>query len=183
MGQVMSYTNGIPVLVVTAYGALMLVHRSGLRWDMASGLFFLSMFGWAAGVIPAIVDATIRVNVVMHNTMWVPGHFHFYLLLGLLPMFFGFMYYLAKTHDIGQNTVIDKISYWAYSVGGLGFVLLFLYSGKESVPRRWAQHLPEWFGYNQLASAFATLVVIAAAIFALRFISRVPRMGARLGST
>ena len=49
----------------------------------------LSMFGWAAGIVPAIIDGTISVNRVMHNTMWVPGHFHFYLLLGVVPMLLG----------------------------------------------------------------------------------------------
>ena len=28
---------------------------------------------WVVGVVPAIVDATIVVNHVMHNTKWVPG--------------------------------------------------------------------------------------------------------------
>jgi len=73
IGQIASYAAGLPVLVVTAYGALTLVYRSGIRWDAASSLLFLSLFGWAAGIVPAIIDATIRVNLVMHNTMWVPG--------------------------------------------------------------------------------------------------------------
>ena len=79
MGQIVSYTSGIPVLVVTAYGALTIVYKSGIRWDTPSRLLMLSMFGWAGGVIPAIIDGTISVNKVMHNTLWVPGHFHFYL--------------------------------------------------------------------------------------------------------
>ena len=34
MGQIVSYTSGLPVFVVTAYGALTNVYRSGIRWDM-----------------------------------------------------------------------------------------------------------------------------------------------------
>src|SRR5262249_49887377 len=80
-GQVVSYLSGIPVLLVTGYGALVNVHRWGLKWDLPLRLIVFGLFGWAAGVIPAIADGVIRVNMVMHNTQWVPGHFHFYLLL------------------------------------------------------------------------------------------------------
>src|SRR5699024_4633740 len=59
MGQVLSYANGLPVLVITAYGALMIIYKSGIKWDMGSSLLFLAMFGWTAGVIPAIVDSAI----------------------------------------------------------------------------------------------------------------------------
>ena len=175
VGQIASYTAGLPVLVVTAYGALTLVYRSGIRWDAASSLLFLSMFGWAAGIVPAIIDATIRVNLVMHNTMWVPGHFHFYLLLGMAAMVFGFMYHLG--HDRQARTaMLDRLAVWLFAVGGLGFALVFLYSGKEGVPRRWAVHLPEWVAYDRLASLFGCAVIAAVLVFALRFLVRVPRL-------
>ncbi|MEO8856884.1 MAG: cbb3-type cytochrome c oxidase subunit I, partial [Burkholderiaceae bacterium] len=79
MGQIISYCAGLPVFTVTAYGALTNVYRSGIRWRMPAMLLMLSMFGWAAGIVPAIIDGTISVNRLMHNTQWVPGHFHFYL--------------------------------------------------------------------------------------------------------
>ena len=175
IGQVASYTAGLPVLVVTAYGALTLVYRSGIRWDAASSLLFLSMFGWAAGIVPAIIDATIPVNLVMHNTMWVPGHFHFYLLLGMAAIVFGFMYHLGHDRQAGA-AVLDRLAVWLFAVGGLGFALVFLYSGKQGVPRRWAVHLPEWLGYDRLASLFGFAVMAAVLVFALRLLVRVPRL-------
>jgi cytochrome c oxidase subunit I len=96
IGQIISYTSGLPVLLVTAFGTLTVVHRSGLRWDVPSGLLFVGVLGWATGVIPAMVDGTIAVNSVMHNTQWVPGHFHTYLLLGMGAMFLGFMTRIGK---------------------------------------------------------------------------------------
>lgn len=171
MGQIISYTSGLPVLAVTAYGALMIVYRSGIRWDLTSGLLLLSTFGWAAGVIPAIVDATIPVNLVMHNTLWVPGHFHFYLLIGVASMLFGFMYYLATGGRPGANGGVDKLAFWGFLVGALGFVFMFLYSGRHSVPRRYAEHLPEWVPYDRLASLFVVLVVVSVLVFVLRFLA------------
>src|SRR5262245_47582039 len=55
-GQVLSYLSGLPVLFGTVYGALTNIHRSGLKWDLPLRLLIFSLFGWAAGVIPAIID-------------------------------------------------------------------------------------------------------------------------------
>ncbi len=172
MAQVLSYTSGLPVLVVTAFGALAIVHRSGIRWTAASALLFLAMFGWSAGVVPAIVDATIVVNSVLHNTLWVPGHFHFYLLLGVTAMVFGFMYHLME--EEGTFPVLDRLAVAAFALGGVGFAAMFLYAGKEGVPRRFAVHLPEWMPYDRIGSIFAIVVVLAAAMFVLRFLGGVP---------
>ena len=169
LGQIVSYTSGFPILVVTAWGALTIVHRSGLQWDMVSGLLFLSIFGWAVGVVPAVVDGTIAVNQVMHNTMWVPGHFHMYLVVGLVAMLFGFMYYI--TNRANRVTLVDKAAFWMYALGGIGFSLSFLLSGYHSVPRRWAAHLPEWVSLSQSASVIAIFVALGAALFALRFLT------------
>lgn len=170
MAQILSYTNSFPVLIVTGLGALAIVHRSGIKWDVVSGLLFVSMFGWMAGVIPAVVDATIIVNSVMHNTLWVPGHFHFYLLLGLIPMLLAFMCYLVRGRAIPAPRSGDGIVGATYFVAGLGFVLMFLYSGRHSVPRRWAVHFPEWMVYDQIASIFAAVLVLATTVFVLRFL-------------
>src|SRR5690625_2316623 len=116
MGQVLSYANGLPVLIITAYGALMIVYKSGIKWDLASGLIFLSMFGWTVAVIPAIVDSAIVVNHVMHNTKWVPGHFHLYMGLGVVAMIFGFTYYLAKYDSSIQTGMVDRIAFAIYTV-------------------------------------------------------------------
>ncbi|OIR03122.1 cytochrome c oxidase subunit 1 [mine drainage metagenome] len=177
MGQIIGYLNTFPILVVTGYGGLMIVFRSGIRWDMGSRLLFLSLFGWSVGVMPAFIDGTITVNYVMHNTLWVPGHFHTYLLLGMVAMVFGFMYYLAKPHQDAQDSFLDLAAFWGFTLGTLGFTLTFLYSGKESVPRRYAVHLPEWVPYDRIATGFAVLVIASVLVFIVRFLSRLGPSG------
>lgn len=170
MGQIVGYLDTFPVLVVTAYGGLMIIYRSGIRWDVASRLLFLSLCGWAAGAIPAFIDGTIGVNYVMHNTMWVPGHFHTYLLLGVVAMLFGFTCYIGKTGRDGGNSVLDNAALAVFVIGGTGLVLGFLFSGKMSVARRYAGHLPEWVPLSRIAAVFAALVVVASAVFIVRFL-------------
>jgi len=170
-GQVISYASGLPVLAVTAYGVVTILYRSGIRWDMASGLLALSGFGWAAGTIPAIVDATIVVNENMHNTLWVPGHFHFYLLLGVVAMGLGFMLWLARTYGRAGESWVDRVAFWIYALAGLGFVAAFLYGGRVGTPRRYAEHLPEWVPYDRIGSLFAVLVILTTAVFVIRFLA------------
>jgi cytochrome c oxidase subunit I len=177
MGQALSYANGIPVLVVTAYGALMVVHRSGIKWDMASSLAFLSMFGWVLGVVPAITDATIVVNHVMHNTKWVPGHFHMYMGLGAIVMLFSFMYYLSKINSNIKETVLDKIGLICYAIGIFSISIQFLVSGAISTPRRWATHFPEWMAPAVFGAIAGVFVVIGTVIFVIHFVRYVRYKG------
>jgi len=173
--QVLSFGSGIPVMVVTGYGALMIVYRSGIKWSTTTKLLFLSMFGWAGGVIPAILDAMVTVNRTFHNTLWVPGHFHFYLLLGLLPMLIGFAYYLAGEGDSKEETkAIDKLGFYAYLIGAFMTSMVFLASGASSIPRRWAAHLPEWVGFAQVGTIAASLVVIGMLLFIVRALVSLP---------
>lgn len=172
IGQVFSYVNAFPVLVVTGLGALAILHRSGIRWDLVSTLLLIAVFGWMAGVVPAVIDATVVVNSVMHNTLWVPGHFHFYLLLGLLPMIFAVMIHLARGEDVASRG--GDLTALVYLGFGLGFVTMFLIGGWASVPRRWAQHLPEWQIWDQTASVMAAGVIALTAVFVAMFLGRIP---------
>ncbi len=174
IGQVFSYVNSFPILIVTGLGALAIVHRSGLRWDLVSTLLILSMFGWMAGVIPAVIDATIAVNSVMHNTMWVPGHFHFYLLLGLLPMIFALMLYFVRDEDVTPRG--GDLEAMLFGLFGLGFVAMFLVGGWASVPRRWAEHLPEWMIWDQIGSVMALGVIALTTLFVVRFLAHLPAL-------
>jgi cytochrome c oxidase subunit I len=165
-GQVISWLSGLPVLLVTAFGTLTNVYRSGLRWNVAAGLVFLGVAGWAIGVIPAIADGTIAVNSVMHNTQWVPGHFHTYLLLGVVAMVLGFMTYL--THPQPRYG-FGWLGYWLYLGGSVVSVLAFLLAGSDGVPRRYAVHVAQWLPYDRLGSIGAGLGIAGVLVLVVRF--------------
>jgi len=168
-GQVISWGAGFPVFLVTSYGALTNIYRSGMRWTTTSRLLVLSMFGWAAGIVPAILDGTIRNNLVMHNTQWVPGHFHFYLLLGVLAMALALMFHvIGSRQHAPPDSGGDRVGFPVFLVGGLIFVFAFLDAGRLSVPRRMAQHLEAWTATDKLGSIGAMLLVAAMLYFTIR---------------
>ncbi len=170
-GQIISWLSGLPVLLVTAFGAMTNVYRSGLKWNVAAGLVFVGAAGWAIGVIPAILDGTIAINSVMHNTQWVPGHFHTYLLLGTIAMVLGFMTYMGGTKS---EFGMAPVGFWLYLFGGSIFVLAFLAAGSASVPRRYAVHLQAWLPYDRIGSIGAFLAVAGAVILVVRFLGALP---------
>ena len=169
IGQVVSWGAGFPVFLVTMYGALTNIYRSNIRWKMPSRLIILSVFGWAAGIVPAILDGTVRNNLVMHNTQWVPGHFHFYLLLGVVAMALAMMFHVIGSRtETAPDSASDRTGFLVYLVGGLIFVFAFLDAGHLSVPRRMATHLPAWTFTDKLGSIGAMLVVLGMLYFAIR---------------
>jgi cytochrome c oxidase subunit I len=177
MGQIISYCAGLPVFTVTVYGALTNIYRSGMRWSMPARLLILSMFGWAAGIVPAIMDGTISINRLMHNTQWVPGHFHFYLLLGVLPMVLALLY-----HVIGERAPVrvgGKAIFALFALGGLIFVFAFLAAGHVSTPRRFAQHLAQWLPYDKAGAIGAGMVVAAMLVFSVQIVAGLLRSPSR----
>ena len=181
MGQIVSYLSGIPLLAVTAYSLCVYLYGSKFKWDLASALLVLGVAGWSVGAVPAIIDGMISVNKVMHNTQWVPGHFHIYLLLGEVAMSFGFMAWLVRGSSAEESTMggLDRMAFGAYVIGGAGFTLMFLISGAMSVPRRWAVHLPEWVLQDRIATAFAVLVVLSTLVLVIKYTARLGRVQSR----
>lgn len=168
MGQIISYTSSLPVLALTLTATLGMIYRSNIKWDLTSALLVLSIFGWSAGVIPAVIDGTIAVNQVMHNTLWVPGHFHLYLLLGCMAMILAFINWLSNHEKAQGFSALDKAMLWTFAISAFTYALIFLMSGQASVPRRMAVHLPQWVWYSQAASLFAAGVVLSSMVIVVR---------------
>ncbi|MDO5758962.1 MAG: cbb3-type cytochrome c oxidase subunit I [Rhodobacterales bacterium] len=170
MGQIISYLSGIPLLAVTAFSLLVYLRAGPVRWDLASSLLVLGVAGWTIGAVPAVLDGMIVVNRVMHNTQWVPGHFHIYLLLGVVAMAFGFMAWLVRDARTEGLSGLDQLGVGVFLVGGAGFTLMFLISGAMSIPRRWAVHAPEWGLQAFIASGFAFMTILGVLLFLLLYL-------------
>ncbi len=167
--QVVSWGAGFPVFLVTVYGALTNIYRARMRWTMPSRLLILAIFGWAAGIVPAILDGTIQINKVMHNSQWVPGHFHFYILLDVLPMALALMFHeIGRRAHVPPNSGGDRLGFPVLFIGGLIFVFSFLDAGHLSVARRMARHLPGWTYGDKVGSVGAVLVILCMLYFAIR---------------
>lgn len=156
VGQVFSFASAFPALVVTLFGGVMLVWRSGIRWAPAPLFMYLGMVGWAVGGTGAILDSTAGLNQVLHNTLWVPGHFHGYMAMGVMMFFLGTLYHVFPALSGRQlSERIGRSAAWLITVGGWTVVLIFFLSGVLGEPRRYAQQVPgtEWLAAIGLVGA------------------------------
>ena len=169
IGQIASYISSLPAALVTIFGALTLLFHSKMRWNMASSFLFIGMIGWAIGGVGAVIDSTIAVNLRFHNTLWVPAHFHTYMLEGLALMVLGYFYhYLQETSQRTENQALHGMLTGLVVVGGYGFLLMFYLAGALGVPRRFAVYPPEvaeGTPYSLIAASFATVFCVGLALY------------------
>ncbi len=138
LGEVASYLAAFPPAVVTIFGGALLVYRSNMRWTMGSMFLYAGLTGWLIGGVGALIDATVPINFSLHNTLWVPAHFHTYLLEGVTLFILGWIFANLEQQ---ANRVTSLLTRWAAGLGvfGGGAVLLlgWYVAGADSVPRRY----------------------------------------------
>lgn len=94
-------------------------------------------FGFIGG-ITGVVMSVEQVNMIIHNTVYVPGHFHGTVVGGTTLAFMGLTYYLIPV--LFQRQVImpwlAKIQPWLFGIGLAVFALALMGAGTLGVPRR-----------------------------------------------
>ncbi|MDQ1349634.1 MAG: cytochrome c oxidase subunit [Acidobacteriota bacterium] len=176
LGQVASYLSAIPAAVVTIFGALLLVHRANMRWNTTTSLFVVGLAGWAIGGIGAVIDSTIAVNAKLHNTLWVPGHFHTYMILGLVMFVLGYYHHVCQERSsLAESPGLHRWLARLFVLGGGTLVASFYWAGALSVPRRFAVY-PDVVQHGQLPAAVGA---VGASLFLVGFLVYVVSVGRR----
>ena len=118
-----------------------------------------------------MLDSVIAINQITHNTMWVPAHFHTYMILGSVVFALGYLYYLVE--DLGgiRESKMSTIAVWFYAIGGTGLVLSFFVAGADSIPRRYSAWLPQWQDFSVASIPFVILLGIGVGWLALEIVA------------
>ncbi len=103
-----------------------------------SGMFMsLVMFGFIGG-ITGVILGTEQLNVLMHNTIYVPGHFHGTVVAGTTLAFMAMTYIVVPL--IFQRDIIwpklAKLQPYLFGLGAGGISLFMMGAGTLGVPRR-----------------------------------------------
>lgn len=136
-GQIASFLSAIPATAITMFGVITQLYHSKIKWGIVPLTFLLGVAGWAIGGFAAVVDSTIAVNTVLHNTLWVPAHFHTYMLGGVVLFILGFLFYLSHAKEEQEKDKTAKFGFWLFVVGVHGFIATFYSGGLRSIPRRY----------------------------------------------
>ena len=111
-------------------------------------LGFLSMF--VLGGIGGVILAALPVNIHMHDTYFVVGHFHFVLFGGsTFAIYSGIYHWYPKITGRMLNERLGQIH---FALTYVGFIMTFLtmhIAGMQGMPRRVAVYAPEFQSINQ----------------------------------
>lgn len=139
IGEIATYLSAIPVAVVTVYGMSLLIWRSKMKWALGSIFMYAGLTGWIVGGVGGLLDASIPFNVRLHNTLWVPAHFHTYLLGSSILFAIGWVFLLLEERSKKQTPLALRWVIGVLVLGGIAmFLASFYISGANSVPRRYA---------------------------------------------
>lgn len=113
--------------------------RSGPWREPGFSALVLSIFifGWVGGVT-GVTIGTEQLNMLVHNTLRVPGHFHATVVSGTTMAFMGVTYYLIPL-IFRRELKLRRLAIWQPYVYSFGMVLLsigMIASGIQGAPRR-----------------------------------------------
>ncbi|HUW25656.1 MAG TPA: cbb3-type cytochrome c oxidase subunit I [Gallionella sp.] len=153
-----------------------------------SGMF-LSLVGFGfIGGITGVVMSVEQINMIIHNTVYLPGHFHGTLVVGTTMAFMAITYWLIPV--VFQRKIalagVAKLQPYIFSLGAWVFSIALMGAGTLGVQRRHADitfagqplayeypeiakalmDLGEIFGVIMSVGAIMFIVVVLASIFA-----------------
>jgi cytochrome c oxidase subunit 1 len=103
-----------------------------------SGMFIsLVGFGFLGG-ISGVMMGTEQLNMIIHNTLYVPGHFHATVVIGTTLAFMSLTYFLIPSL-FKREVAFPGLAKWQPYLFGFGmyaFVLVMMGAGTLGVPRR-----------------------------------------------
>jgi cytochrome c oxidase subunit I len=97
----------------------------------------LVLFGFFAGVT-GVLMGTMQLNMLIHNTLFVPGHFHGTVVAGTTLAFMGAAYYLLPQLT-NKPLALPRMARWqpyVFATGVTIFMLAMTRAGQLGVPRR-----------------------------------------------
>jgi heme/copper-type cytochrome/quinol oxidase subunit 1/mono/diheme cytochrome c family protein len=146
------------VSALSLYSLFFTIYRSNYEWSAAGTAVFLALVGWLLAGLSGLVNATIYFDVVVHNTLWVVGHFHQMALLNIgLVIFAGIYAWLPDL--IGKPLYSDTLGrahIWLTFLLGTTNSALWIWQGLHGAPRRFAV-LPH--RYDEVTQAGVPLAI------------------------
>jgi cytochrome c oxidase subunit 1 len=150
-----------------------------LKPPLLFALTFIFLF--SIGGLTGLFQGALAVNMHLHDTYWVVGHFHYIIFGGMGFGFLAALHYwfpkmFGKMYDL-------KRTVWAWLILFIGFNLLYfpmLILGWEGMPRRYYDYLPQ-FHTLHLFSTIGSWILIAGLVLIFLNLFKALRKGETAG--
>ena len=126
---------------------------------------FLSNF--VVGGVTGVFLASIPIDLVLHDTYYVVGHFHYLLMGGLgFAVFAGVYYWFPLFTGRMYQRTLARWHFWLTLVGTNVTFLAMILLGYGGMPRRYATYLPQFADMHQVATFGALVLAAGQVVFA-----------------
>jgi len=136
-------------------------------------LFCIAFVGnFIIGGVTGVFLAAIPVDLVLHDTYYVVGHFH-YIVMGAIAFagFAGVYYWFPLITGRMYQATLGKAHFWLSMVGvNLTFFAMILL-GYGGMPRRYATYLPQYASLHQLTTLGALILAVGQVIWIWNMVS------------
>ncbi len=124
-------------------------------------LYALSfVFLFSIGGLTGLMQGALAVNIHIHDTYFIVGHFHYVMFGGTgFGFFAGLHYWWPKMFGRMYNQKVAKIAWLLLFVGFNIFYFTMLILGWDGMPRRYYDHLPVFHTKHVIATVGSWLLV------------------------
>ncbi|ODR79687.1 cytochrome-c oxidase [Haladaptatus sp. W1] len=138
--------------------------RLRLTAPMLFCIGFVSNF--IIGGVTGVFLGSIPLDLVLHDTYYVVGHFH-YMVMGAIAVgaFAGFYYWFPIYTGKMYQKSLAHAHFWLTMIGTNVTFFAMLFLGYGGMPRRYATYLPQFTTWHQVATAGAFILGIGQFIF------------------
>jgi cytochrome c oxidase subunit I len=160
------------VSALSLYSLFFTIYRSNWIWNAASTALFLGLVSWLLSGLSGVINATIAFDQVVHNTLWIVGHFHQMALLniGLVIIAATYQFVPELTGKALYSESLAKWHVWLTFLLATANSAVWLYQGLLGAPRRFAVLPHTYDGATQAGVGISLALGAAQLLFAYNLV-------------